>query len=211
MSKLFDFIKTESDEMIWALCEDLHVMILETYFGKYWKAPTTSFEHSGERLIEKINQLNPQSVLDIGCGHNPYKGRIQNLLGVDPFNDKADIKMTIHDYYTANKDKQFDVVMALGSINYGSKEKILYEVDLVDKMTKPGGYQFWRVNPGHNHNNKEFPLADLIDFFPWDKEFVYKIAEIYGYEVKEFEVDHKKDYDPNVKSEERLYFCFYKY
>ena len=41
---------------------------LKEYFGGIWKPNWAKFEHSGYKLIEKINELQPESVLDIGCG-----------------------------------------------------------------------------------------------------------------------------------------------
>ena len=35
--------------------------------------------------------MNPDNVVDIGCGFNEFKGKITNLIGIDPYNDKADI------------------------------------------------------------------------------------------------------------------------
>ena len=38
---------------------------------------------TGINFIKEINNLNPNLVLDLGCGQNPYKGHINNLIGVD--------------------------------------------------------------------------------------------------------------------------------
>ena len=45
---------------------------------KWNKFPTT-----GKKFIKEINNLNCNLVLDLGCGQNPYKGRINNLIGRD--------------------------------------------------------------------------------------------------------------------------------
>ena len=55
---------------------------LKEYFGGIWKPDWAKFEHSGYKLIEKINDLQPESVLDIGCGYNQLKEQIPNLYGV---------------------------------------------------------------------------------------------------------------------------------
>ena len=44
---------------------------------KWNKFPTT-----GKKFIKEINNLNCNLVLDLGCGQNPYKGRINNLIAV---------------------------------------------------------------------------------------------------------------------------------
>ena len=48
---------------------------LKEYFGGVWQPDWTKFEHSGWQLVEKINDLNPDSVLDIGCGYNQLKNK----------------------------------------------------------------------------------------------------------------------------------------
>ena len=205
MNKIFNFIKESTDEDLLMLSTDLQTLIIDMYFSKYWKGNTQGFEKSGGVLIDKVNNLKPQSVLDVGCGYNPYKGKIQNLTGIDPFNNKADIQQSVIQYEYFNKDVQYDVVLALGSINFGHHGKIIEEFEAIDRLTKKGGYQFWRVNPGLDHNCPDFPLVNLLDFFPWDKRFIDNLAEVYGYQITEF------DEEFNSTGDKRLYFCFYKY
>ena len=54
--------------------EDSQLKILKDFFKNVWKP-----NHYEETLIEQVNELKPRSVLDVGCGYNPYKGKIQNL------------------------------------------------------------------------------------------------------------------------------------
>jgi len=204
--KIFELMKTEPDEVLWEFANDVHTAIVDLYFSKYWISRSYTFEQTGDALIKKVNDLNPESVLDAGCGTNYFKGKIQNLIGIDPFSDAADVKQDFSEYYLSNPGKQFDVVLALGSVNFGLRDKILFEVDLLDKMTKSGGHQFWRVNAGRaDHDCDHFPLANLIDFYPWNKDFVEEIAKIYNYEILEF------GFERNITDHERVYFTFYKY
>ena len=46
---------------------------VEQYFSGIWKPDWTKFEHSGWSLVDKVNKLEPGSVLDIGCGFNDLK------------------------------------------------------------------------------------------------------------------------------------------
>ena len=95
---------------------------VEQYFSGIWKPDWAKFEHSGWGLIDKINKLEPTSVLDVGCGFNDLKNKIPNLYGIDPYNDKADEKVSIENFNCGTK--QWDVVLALGSINFGSEFKV---------------------------------------------------------------------------------------
>ena len=84
---------------------------LKEYFGGVWQPDWTKFEHSGWQLVEKINDLNPDSVLDIGCGYNQLKNKIPNLFGIDPYNSAADEKVSIENYNCGTK--KYDIVLAL--------------------------------------------------------------------------------------------------
>ena len=61
---------------------------MESYFsGKWSDSSFDSYKWSGYRLVEEVNSHKPRSVLDVGCGFNRFKGKINNLLGIDPYND----------------------------------------------------------------------------------------------------------------------------
>jgi hypothetical protein len=206
--KIYGLIKEASDELLWNFTHDVHKLILDKYFSTYWRGDTKDFSHTGhEVLSNKVKEHNPKNILDVGCGYNDYKKWFDEyeFVGIDPYNDKADIKQGIYEYYQENKEKQFDAILALGSINFGPYDKILQEVEWIDKLTAPGGRSYWRVNPGLPHKTlKEFPLVDLIEFFDWTKEFIEKLAEVFGYEIEEYaeETNHNGD--------KRIYFCFHK-
>ena len=83
------------------------------------------WKHSGLALVDQINEMKPRSVLDVGCGYNEFKGKINNLIGIDPYNVRADYQVGLMEY---RPQKQFDIIMALGSINFGGRNKIIAEV-----------------------------------------------------------------------------------
>lgn len=184
--------------------------IIELYFTKYWRNGSVDASFSSPKAImDKVNALGVKTVLDVGCGFNEYKPLADpsiEFVAIDPFNDKADIKQSLEQYYIANPMKQFDVVLVLGSVNFGSENHIEYQLGLVDKLTRSGGFQFWRLNPGLNHKHRveEFPLVSYIDFYPWTKERVDKYISDYGYNIVEFE------YEANKVGDKRIYFMSHK-
>lgn len=204
MNRVFDFIANADEDSKIMFANDINSLITDMYYSKYWKDNSMSFERSGAHFHTEVNQLRPESVLDIGCGNNHFKDSIYDLVGIDPFNDKADFKKSLYQYHDENKGKKFDVVLVLDSMNVGRKPTILQHFQMIDDMTKAGGYQFWRVSP-QPEESEEFPLVSLLDFFPWDEKFIRELAECYGYEVKEL------CEETNSKGEKRLFFCFYKY
>lgn len=165
---------------------DIDRLIMENYFAKVWQPQTKKYKYSGLGIIDEINSLNPRNVLDLGCGYNEFKGKINNLIGVDPYNDRADIKADIMSFQTEEK---FDVVISLGSINFGSVDKIILEMIQASNLTADGGLMFFRVNPGKMHDK---PEAKWIDFFEWTPEFISNLAPILGTTVVTIKQDGER-------------------
>jgi SAM-dependent methyltransferase len=156
---------------------------LHKYFSKYWQNDMKKWKYSGVALIDEVNSLKPRAVLDVGCGYNEFKGKIDNLVGIDPYNDRADLQVSTLDY---KADQKFDVILCLGSVNFGSREKIIAEVGRCVYLLAEGGTMFFRVNPGVQHDR---PEADWIEFFGWNVPFIIELAEIFNLKVLDIRDD----------------------
>jgi ubiquinone/menaquinone biosynthesis C-methylase UbiE len=141
------------------------------------------WKYSGVALIDEVNSLKPRAVLDVGCGYNEFKGKIHNLIGIDPYNDRADLQVRTLEYKT---DQRFDVIMCLGSVNFGSRDKIIEEVSRCVNLLAEGGSMFFRVNPGIQHDK---PEARWIEFFSWNVPFIIELAEIFNLQVLDIRDD----------------------
>jgi hypothetical protein len=141
------------------------------------------WKYSGLALIDEVNSLKPRAVLDVGCGYNEFKGSIDNLIGIDPYNDKADLMVSTLDYKT---DQKFDVILCLGSVNFGTKDKITAEVGRCVNLLADGGTMFFRVNPGLKHDK---PEADWIEFFSWNVPFIIELSQIYNLKILDIRDD----------------------
>ena len=93
------------------------------YWDQLWPQKLRITDGLGKRLLENtqytglaltpsVNALNPQLVLDIGCGQNFYTGKIQNLVGIDPYGSDADIQA---DYFSGIFEQIADVILVLGA------------------------------------------------------------------------------------------------
>ncbi len=140
--------------------------VLKKYFTTVWQPITKKYKYSGLSIVDEVNNLKPLRVLDLGCGYNEFKGKINNLIGIDPYNNKADIQSSILDY---KSQEQFDVVISLGSINFGTVDKVYLELENAVSLTKQDGLLYFRVNPGEQH---KAPEAQWIQFFNWTSEFI---------------------------------------
>lgn len=145
--------------------------VLEKYFTKVWQAQTKKYKYSGLAIIDEINDMRPRSVIDIGCGYNEFKGKIDNLVGIDPWNPRADLQSTVEHL---DSDIKYDVAICLGSINFGSTDKIVKEMTAVVDVVADGGLLYFRVNPGEQH---DAPEAKWIQFYKWDPTFISNIAK----------------------------------
>ena len=126
--------------------------VLDGYFRHVWQSETSKYKYSGPALIGEINKLKPRRVLDIGCGYHEFRGKIDNIIGIDPYNDAADICVKTLDYHP---QERFDAVLALGSINFGSTSKIFAELEHAVSLCNPGAVLFFRANPGLPHPKDE--------------------------------------------------------
>jgi hypothetical protein len=169
--------------------------ILHKYFSEIWQPKLKKFKFSGLKLIDEVNALDPRAVLDVGCGYNEFKGKIKNLIGLDPYNAQADLQIKIEDYST---DQKFDVILCLGSINFGTHDKIMRELQVCKNLLADDGKMFFRVNPGLEH---EAPESKYINFYPWN---VYTITEI-AKQLNLSVLDLRHDFN------DRIYFVLAKF
>jgi len=169
-----DYIGTVKD-----IVDDLSERYTHRFFAEIWKPRTGDYDHSGWALVEEINKLNPNKVLDVGCGYHPFKGRINNLIGIDPYNNCADYEVDILDYKV--KPESHDVVIALGSINFNSKDEIEQRFSHCVNLLAKNGRFYLRANPGLSHKTGPY-----VDIFPWSFEIVNEFAEKYNLKLLEF-------------------------
>ena len=176
-----------------SIVDDLSERYILRFFSEIWKPRTGDYEHTGWDLADEINKLNPERVLDVGCGYHPFKGRINNLIGIDPYNNCADYEVDILDYKV--KPESHDVIIALGSINFNSRDEIEQRFAHCVSLLKQGGKFYLRANPGITHRTGPY-----VEIFPWTFEVVNEFAERYNLHLDTY----KKD------ANDRLYFVYTK-
>lgn len=175
------------------IAADLSDRYTHRFFAEIWKPRTGDYEYTGWNLVDEINKQNPQAVLDVGCGYHPFKGRINNLIGIDPYNNCADYEVDILEYKV--KPESYDVIIALGSINFNSKDEIEERFAHCVSLLAPIGKFYLRGNSGEAHKTGPY-----VDIFPWSFEVANEFAEKYNLKLETF----KKD------ANNRLYFVYTK-
>ena len=185
-------VPVELDGTIGDLVERTDQRYLTWFFGEVWKPRTEQYQWTGYRIAEEICRADPKKVLDVGCGYNPFKGRIPNLVGIDPYNNCADFQVDILDYRV--EPNSHDHIIALGSINFNSREDIEERFGATVNLLAPGGRLWMRVNPGHVHKN-----GPWVEIFPWSFEIAYEFAKKFDLTLETLKQD-----------QDRLFFLFTK-
>jgi hypothetical protein len=161
---------------------------LNQYFSSIWHRRNSGIEHfeySGLRLIDQVKA--GESIIDVGCGNNPFKGKIPNLIGIDPAFDQADVKCGIDEY---NPELKFDVAFCLGSINFGTRADIERQTAKVVSLLKPSARIYWRCNPGRkDHGNAE---CEQIPFYNWSFAEHIRLAEKFSFKLVEIRWENNK-------------------
>jgi len=166
---------------------------LNRFFGEIWKPTTEIYQYSGWGLVEEINKADPKAVLDFGCGYNPFKGRINNLVGIDPYNNCADYMVDILDFKVG--PASFDHIIVFGSLNFNSRDGIDARFKRLNELLMPGGKMYFRANPGIT-----WPAGPYVDIFPWSFEVAHDLAHAYNLTLETFKKDNN----------DRLYFVYKK-
>ena len=166
------------------LTANIDQQYLNWFFGEVWRPRTENYTWTGFRIADEIVRMNPTRVLDVGCGYNPFKERIPGLIGIDPYNDSADYMVDILDY---NVDDTYDHIIALGSINFNSREDIESRFAKTVDLLSPGGHLWMRCNPGIVHKN-----GPWVEIFPWSFEIAYEFAKNYNLELKTLKQDQDR-------------------
>tara|TARA_B100001248_G_scaffold235477_1_gene198218 strand:- start:6707 stop:7456 length:750 start_codon:yes stop_codon:yes gene_type:complete len=162
--------------------------------GVYWKQQLQfDTRKTGQRLKDKLQKMideNPDTkILDLGCGDNDWKDRLgDNVFGVDPYNEKADAN--VHMRNIVKNDGKWDVVLCLGSINFGDEESIKADLAKAVHLCKPKGTLIFRLNPGITHDTQ---YAKWVDFFEWDEDKIKEYADHLKCDIVEMDWDHEEN------------------
>lgn len=189
------YLECTFDGTVEEIVDNLDQRYLSKFFGEIWKPRTDEYSYTGWDLADEINKHDPKNVLDVGCGYHPFKGRIPNLVGIDPYNNCADYMVDILDYKVPAGTH--DHIIALGSINFNGREEIEARFARCVELLAPGGKIYLRANPGIQHK-----AGPYVDIFPWNFEVVKDLEIKYNLHLDTFK---KENTNPP-----RLYFVYSK-
>lgn len=132
-------------------------------------------------IVELANSRNPTLVIDAGCGRNQYKPHIKNLVGFDPNPyQNADFRSSILE--AEFEENSADVVLALGSVQFGTTDNVKANIRKLISWTKPGGLIIMRATldePGFRRHleNKKQLNEFVVDFHLWSYDFLDEVTK----------------------------------
>ena len=143
------------------------------YSRQRWETHT----ESSTTLIPFLKAQKADLILDVGCGTNPYKEHVPNVIGIDVGNyPEADINLSCERVHQLGifQSGCADVVLALGSINFGDRAQVLNQLNICVNWCRPGGILILRARlMDHTYldNNKPY------EHFAWNLDEVYQITQ----------------------------------
>ena len=133
-----------------------------------WFADNWKTEEVDETVVNRV--LAAKKILDIGCGHNPYKKfATGNFTGIDVYIDTADEHMDFLNFRTHEK---FDLIIAYGVFHFHSLDLIDIQLKKAMRLLTPDGVLCMKVNPG-------LPNSDGSSL-PWYNKWTKPLASHYG-------------------------------
>ena len=160
-----------------------------------WNVITQEKHSDGYKQFKKealawFNSFNCSNPVDIGCGSNRFKGKIPNVIGLDMFNDDADIIASI-------ESNPFDVnsidgAIIFGSIQFLSEEYTLANFDIAMSWLNPNSPILFKCRSKSNleferniKNDKYTNRAKVIRDrnIKWTDEMLEHVIEKHNLEV----------------------------
>ena len=129
--------------------------------------------------IKKFQEENPKlTILDLGCGYNMYKDHLDNVTGVDPYIESADILCKLSQFEPPHK---YDIIICFGPMNWYSYDEQFRNMLKIKECLAEDGICFW----SHVHDYHKVFAPSSPDAHTWiagDLEDAFKNNAFYFYD-----------------------------
>jgi len=129
-------------------------------------------KYTGKWLLRNIrhNSGKDALVLDVGCGVNPFKNKIKNLIGIEPGTwGNPDINIDLEGACNIFQKESFDWVLAIGILHHHDEVTIHKMIQQLKYLTKPGGYIACLCKPYDDDPEKLYhpEFGKPANLYPW--------------------------------------------
>lgn len=188
----------------------------DEYIGKF-TYDTRKF--TGEFLLKEIKKDGSGAfVLDVGCGNNPFKNRLKNVIGVEPGTwGSPDINTDLQGAYDIFKENTFDWILAIGVLHHHNTETIHTMIEQMKHLVKSNGKIACLCKPFNGYKAG-------AELYPWSFETTHAFSKAHNLEyyldpvidytyaskVEENERFYLRDPVKNGKTRERIFWIWQK-
>lgn len=188
----------------WRLPERVRWSHTERNYRKSYDAWTAEFtfatrKYSGQWLVDDVRKRFPRLdrcvFLDAGCGSNPYKSHLPNVIGFDPGDwGGADVQWGLPgcgtigakqpvNHYIA--DNSVDAIFAIGPANHGDTTEIEEMFSTLHGLLKPRGLLYCLVKPANWAHLQVDPWRENRGLcYPWTRPAIGKFGDLCEFEFE---------------------------
>lgn len=119
----------------------------------------------GQALVDRLQAMQAEdpdlTILDMGCGVNEYKKYLNNVTGVDPYREEADILAKQSEFDP--QGQTWDVIICFGPMNWYTYDEQYRNMKKLKECLSPNGLLLW----SHNHNYYKVFQPDAVHAHTW--------------------------------------------
>jgi hypothetical protein len=120
-------------------------------------------------FYQYLTKINPDHILDIGCGSNVFKDLVPGLVGLDPYHPDADICDLCDDEYVAGHERYFSALSAVNSLHFVGLDQMTDTILKLYSMLRAHGRAFITLGLGQMINHTSDPAWQAMFTRPFQE------------------------------------------
>jgi len=116
----------------------------------------TSFSITPFYYLEYLEECNPTTIADVGCGWNIFKKYIPSIIGWDPNGEWADHRQKYSEEFRKDYKEKFDCAFSINAVWASTWADIKTSVDEFLTIVRPGGRIFLSFPAGWLYHNTSY-------------------------------------------------------
>lgn len=128
--------------------------------------------------LKWLDEINPDQILDIGCGSNYFKIFYPNIYGVDlpPWGQNLDEHAHFNKSYSEKNKDRWSCAFSINSLHFVSIDKVADRIYQFANVIKPQGRGFITFNLARVIENT-FDKSKLVDLFGTESPNLQQISD----------------------------------